>query len=262
MVCFIYSKDQQTSANIAGVLKELCGFEESGVDGSARIFVSGKDMMLEIGGGITDAGFVDRIVGKDVAVFLSKHSSASGIGAFTVHATGNWNNDALLGGAPKALSVATPANMLSMLRAIDRSSAGLKLTYEATHHGPLTDVPSFFVELGGNEQTTGSVRLAGVLAGAICAFASSEAEEYGKVAVGIGGTHYPEKFTRLALEGRYAFGHIMPKYSIQEDMLQQAVGRSDLRTEIAVIEWKSLNAEQRSGVLRGLEGAGVDYERV
>ena len=194
-------------------------------------------------------------------MFLSMHSSERGIAAFTVHAEGNWGDDARLGGKPKKLSMASPSNMLSMLNAVHKKKDQLQATYEATHHGPLLNAPSFFVEVGGTKQATDSKELAETLAGAVVDFLTADEAEYGKVAIGIGGTHYPEKFTRLALDGKYAFAHMMPKYNLHEDMLQQAIERSDIRAETAVIEWRSLNSEQRTAILHELERIGVDYEK-
>lgn len=261
MVWLVYSKTQRTSCNIAEALKAQRGFEEAGARGGMRVFSSGNDHMLETEAEIVDVD-VSSIVGNDITVFLSKHSSAKGIGAYTVHAMGNWSDEALLGGTPKSLSTAEPAGMLSVLSAMGKENAGLRFEYEATHHGPLTSAPSFFAELGGNEDIIENVRLAETLARSIGRFLDVENAEFGKVAIGIGGTHYPERFTRLALAGSYAFGHIMPKYNIHEDMLRQAVERSNPRAEVAVIEWKSIGADQRARVIRELDSLGVDYERV
>src|SRR5271157_584561 len=115
MVCLIYSADQITSANIAEALKKMLGLEEAGVVDGMNSFENGSTRMLEVRGNITDAGFADSTVGKDCAVFLSMHSSSRGVAAFTVHAEGNWGDDAMLGGFPKRLSTATPVNMLSIL---------------------------------------------------------------------------------------------------------------------------------------------------
>jgi D-aminoacyl-tRNA deacylase len=262
MVCLIYSADQATSVNIAEALKGMLGFEEAGAVDGMDSFKAGKTRMLEVHGGITDANFVGGAIGDDLAIFLSMHSSGRGIAAFTVHAEGNWGSDAKLGGMPKRLSTASPHNMCSMLNALHEKRGQLQATYEATHHGPLLDAPSFFVEVGGTDEAMNSKLLAETLAAAVADFLSADKAEYGKVAIGIGGTHYPEKFTRLALDGTYAFSHIMPKYALCNDMLQQAVERSEVRAETAVIEWKSLNAEQRAGILQELEKIGVDYEKV
>ncbi|MGI0134033.1 MAG: D-aminoacyl-tRNA deacylase, partial [Candidatus Micrarchaeaceae archaeon] len=82
-------------------------------------------------------------------------------------------------------------------------------------------------------------------------------------AVGIGGTHYPEKFTGLALKGAYAFSHIMSRHYVENvDMIGDAVERSDKRAEIAIIEWKSIKAADRERVIGKLNELGIEYERI
>ncbi len=262
MACLIYSADQETSTNIAMALKNMLPFEDAGIEEGMSSFKFGKTRMLEMHGSLTDSNFVDKTIGDDFAVFLSMHSSERGVAAYTVHAEGNWGNDARFGGEPKKLSVSSPANMLSMLNAIRKKQDSLPITYEATHHGPLTNAPSFFVEIGGTAQAISSKDLAGTLAESVSDFLETDKVDYGKVAIGIGGTHYPEKFTKLAFEGKYAFAHIMPKYNFHMDMLEQAVERSDIKADIAILEWKSLKSEERSEILKELERMGMDYEKI
>ena len=139
----------------------------------------------------------------------------------------------------------------------------MAVTYEATHHGPLLETPSFFVEVGGSEAIT---RLALRHPGErpFADYFSAEHENVGKVAIAIGGTHYPEKFTRLALEGRYAFCHIMPRHSCTyADMLRMGIERSAPRAECAVIDWKGISGPGAGGRHRAnLAELGIDYVRV
>jgi len=242
-------------------LKTILDLEYVGEEKGMKSFRAGETRMFEVKGDLTSADSVDSVIGKDFAVFLSMHSSARGIAMFTVHAEGNWGDEAILGGKPKKLSTASPSNMLSALKGISKRSGDLQATYEATHHGPLLDAPSFFVEVGGTDEATNSKKMAGSLANAISDFLYADKAEFGKVAIGIGGTHYPEKFTKLALDGTYAFAHIMPKYNSRIDMLRQAVERSDEPVETAVIEWKSFNSEQRGEILQELERIGIDHEK-
>ena len=47
--------------------------------------------------------------------------------------------------------------------------------------------------------------------------------------LGIGGTHYNQKFTKMALNGEAVFGHMIPKYAvpmIDAEMLAQCVQRT------------------------------------
>lgn len=261
MIHFIYS-DETASTNIADALKVELGFKEAQQLPGVDCFESENAKMLGIKGRLIDAEFIDRIVDGPI-VFLSRHMSSKGIAAFTVHPEGNWSDEASLGGKPKELSNAYPLGMLNMLNAIkELNSTNIELTYEATHHGPFTNNPSLFVELGGNEEAINSKSYAALLAKAIAASIEKKSP-YDKVAVGIGSLHYPSKFTKLALEGKYAFSHIMSRHSVAHvDMLGKAFERSDLKAEVAVIEWKGINAAQREVVLRELNVLGIDYAKV
>jgi D-aminoacyl-tRNA deacylase len=264
MPCLVYSTLDVASSNIAQAVKTRMDFEEAKPIEGLRHFTSEHVDMIEIESGLITADFIDRVVGADFAVFMSRHSSAKGIATFTTHAEGNWSEEAQFGGRPKSLGMASPANMLSMLCALKKvNTTGIPVMYEATHHGPLLNTPSFFVEIGGNAETIGNKEYADVVAESVVEILNGSKGEYGKVAIGIGGTHYPEKFTKLALEGKYAFAHMMPRYQINNlDMLQKAVERSDLEVEVAVIEWKSIKTADRDMVIERLGELGLDYERV
>jgi D-aminoacyl-tRNA deacylase len=261
MVYFVYCSEI-ASSNMASELRALLGLEEAGSIGGLGHFSNGKVHMVEVGGRLIDANFLDKI-GADVLVFLSRHSSGKGIPAFTVHAQGNWSGEAALGGMPKKLSVSSPSRMLDFLSAISSlNSSQITVTYEATHHGPLLETPSFFVELGGNEESINSKEHARFMASAISKALDNKAS-YDKIALGIGGMHYPAKFTSLALSGKYAFSHIMSKYSVGcIDMLGAAQTRSDQKAEFAVIEWKSIKATERENIVRELNVLGIDYAKV
>ena len=153
--------------------------------------------------------------------------------------------------------------MLSVLNQIKKlNTTDIQVTYEATHHGPFLDKPSFFVELGGSEDVIASKEYAKLIASAVSNSLDQHAA-YDKVALGIGGMHYSDKFTRLALEGKYAFAHIMPKYHIDcTDMIGKALTSSSKDIELALIEWKSIKAAERESIVRELDLSGIDYAKV
>ncbi|MDE1833544.1 MAG: hypothetical protein KGH58_03950, partial [Candidatus Micrarchaeota archaeon] len=238
LTTLVYSTVDPVSLGVAGELKSILGFSEEGSLGRYRQFRLDNARLLEADVPLFKADEIDGLVDGPI-LFISRHASAGGVGSFTAHSTGNWSASAVLGGEPMRLSAASPERMLSVLRLIG-SVAVESATYEATHHGPLTRNPSLFVELGGNPSFADSLQNRKMLASAIAGALENGFEaEYDKVAIGIGGTHYPRKFTRLALEGRYAFGHMMPNYAINADMIANAVECSDVAVERAVVEWKS-----------------------
>ncbi|HUY70010.1 MAG TPA: D-aminoacyl-tRNA deacylase [Candidatus Baltobacteraceae bacterium] len=257
----VYSTADPVSSGVAKVLKGMTEFSRDGEIGGHPRFVSNMVTMIEMDVPLFMAEGIDKLVGGTI-VFISKHASVGGIGSFTVHPTGNWRAAADFGGEPLRLSRSSPLHMLSLLKSLG-GTVPESTTYEATHHGPLTESPSLFVELGGNPAFAASTDNHRFLASAILKSLNGDFKvEYGEVAVGIGGTHYPRKFTKLALEGKYAFGHIMPNYALAPDMIAQAVEMSDLEVEKAVVEWKSIKAADRELITRRLEELGIDYDRV
>ncbi len=211
--------------------------------------------------------------GFDSLLIVSRHKSEKGVVSFTAHSTGNWTNRADFGGMPMKLSIAEPLGMREFLLGMTRErNEGIDVIYEATHHGPLLKTPSCFLEFGGPTSVMGNSQRSALL-GRIafdCAMKLAEKHaEIGKVAIGIGGTHYANKFTRLAVEKEYAFSHIMPKHAIINkgpfeniSMIEAAVDCSGIPPECAVIDWKSMNSELRGDIIKKLDDIGLDYERI
>lgn len=162
----------------------------------------------------------------DDVIFLSKHSSKADIKSLTVHPTGNFS-EAKLGGREKRLSMTDPGKMSATLRAMDDLYRGdvFSVTYEATHHGPLLDVPNFFIEIGTTkEQWEDREALETVVRGLLSDNGSSN-----EAFVGAGGGHYMPKITRYSIENSVDMGHMIPKHAfegITEGMIGQAVDRT------------------------------------
>ncbi|MCL4380796.1 MAG: hypothetical protein M1331_02055 [Candidatus Marsarchaeota archaeon] len=276
LVCSLYDP---ISAQASSIIKSMLQFQEGRrAQGSVSYTLAQEQegqknantvQLLEFNKRIVDIDSIDSL-SADLIVFISRHASKSRINIFSVHALGNWSGEALLGGAPSQISVSSPYNMRRMLILLKkRNTTGIDVVYEATHHGPLLRTPSFFVEFGGDPESAGNEQCIRILAESVAEFAESfasganAADRDGKVAVGIGGGHYAKKFTELALSGDYAFSHIMPKHSAGElDMVSQAISKSDVMADIAVLEWKSLNSFQRKGLIEKLSELGLGYEKI
>jgi D-aminoacyl-tRNA deacylase len=250
MVCIVYAKSEETSKELGERVVRMLEPEGKKAEilalDTLPIFAEGLDKMVK----------------TDLFIFLSRHRSSMGVASFTIHPLGNWAPSSDAGGKPRMLSMAAPWQMRNMLVQIYAGNkTDVPVTYEATHHGPFLETPSFFVEVGGSEKITEMHY--DTLAGAVCDYVSSEHENVGRVAVAIGGTHYPEKFTKLAIAGKYSFSHIMPRHScIYSDMLEAGINRSVPKAECAVIDWKGIAAPQRDIAIKKLGELGVDYVRV
>ncbi len=262
MPFFVYSLEDVVSTGAAELLKGLADFREEKPINGLRCFGYRNMKLVEIPGIHVNADFLDEL-GADYIIFLSRHSSAKGVISFTVHPEGNWDRSAEIGGKPKQLATAAPVEMLKVLKKMSElNKTEHAVTYEATHHGPFLKTPSLYAELGGSEATWYNTALLQILAKSVLESVDADVP-YDKIAIGIGGLHYEDRFARLALSGKYAFSHMMARHSVAElDMLDQAINRSNRKAEIAVIEWKSITAEERNKAVEKLNELGLDYVKI
>ncbi|MDR1991932.1 MAG: hypothetical protein LBQ98_00265 [Nitrososphaerota archaeon] len=205
----------------------------------------------------------------DLVVFLSRHSSQSGKPTLTVHTPGNFA-DAEFGGVPKTLSVAPAAVMQAALKTLDYYKQSLSLSnyqvcYECTHHGPSIDVPAMFVELGSSPVQWGDVQGAKAVAQSAISAINAFTNVSFSAVLGIGGTHYTEKFTALALSESVLFGHMIPKYavaSIDAAMIKQCIERTFEKVQLALLDWKGIRSDDKPGLLFALETVELPYRKV
>jgi len=148
-------------------------------------------------------------------VFPSRHRSESGIGCLTVHPLGNLGPTAEVGGEPGRLVPTAARLMADALRGAEEpaQAIGVAATYEATHHGPLLHQPAFFVEIADALPEADRRTAAIPLSDALLDLAEDPAD---RVVVGVGGGHYAPHFTELALTRRWAFAHIVPRYTLED----------------------------------------------
>jgi D-aminoacyl-tRNA deacylase len=115
----------------------------------------------------------------------------------------------------------------ALARARDLEGYAAEVTFEATHHGPRLESPAFFVELGSDatawEDPTGGRTVARAVHEAL----RTAVPDY-PVAVGLGGGHYAPRFTEAALTRRVHYGHLWPRYHMNDrvdvaDLLAKAV---------------------------------------
>lgn len=171
---------------------------------------------------------VADVTGKkaDVTIFASRHSAASGIPTLTAHPIGNYS-DAEFGGVPGRLSPSSPQMMTEALRLLRVNSEGMefKVSFETTHHGPLTDGPAFFIEIGSDEGFWNREDAAAVIADTIL---SIEEPDYPTI-ICAGGGHYAPRFTDVALSRKVAIGHMAANYALDaldEEMIRQMASAS------------------------------------
>ncbi len=201
-------------------------------------------------------------------VFISRHSSQSGKPTLSVHTTGNFG-EAELGGSPRMLSVAPAAAMQTALKSLSKSKKEFNLsyevTYESTHHGPSLNLPVMFVELGSSELQWNDLTAAKIVGDAAMAAIADFSSVSSSAVVGIGGPHYNQKFTRIALTGETAFGHMIPKYvipKVDSAMISQCVDKTLEKVSSAVLDWKGIASQDKQRMLAALQDAGLHFKKV
>jgi D-aminoacyl-tRNA deacylase len=217
---------------------------------------------------VTAQSLPEDFPGSKLIVFISRHSSQSGIPTFSVHAPGNFNQ-AELGGLPEKVSVAPALAMQTALKALvhykEPSLMAYEVSYECTHHGPSLDVPTMFVELGSSETQWSDTRAAQVVADATMTAIVEFSEPSVPAVLGIGGTHYNHKFTLMSLMGEAVFSHMIPKYAvpnIDAEMLTQCMAKTYEKVTLALLDWKGIRSEDKPALLDALEVARLPYKKV
>ena len=210
----------------------------------------------------------EQFPNMDLIVFISRHSSQSGKPTLSVHTPGNFSS-AELGGLPKTLSV-SPANAMgTALKALNRLKSKMDLnyevSYECTHHGPSLNVPTMFVELGSSLKQWNDITAAGAVAQAAMEAIANFGNSKQPTVLGIGGTHYNQKFTKIALENETVFGHMIPKYALGQvdaEILSQCVKKTFEEVEYAVLDWKGIKSEDKPKLLKTLQEINLPIKKV
>ncbi len=217
---------------------------------------------------INSQHLTDSFTRPSMIVFISRHSSTSGKPTLSVHTPGNIG-PAEFGGLPKQVSISPATAMRDALKALAYFKEGMQLdyevSYECTHHGPSLNAPAMFLELGSSpKQWYDSKAAEAVAHAAMSAIAKFDISENSAV-LGIGGTHYNERFTRMALECEAVFGHMIPKYAVKytdAEILGQCVERTLERVEYAFLDWKGIKSVDKPQLLKALQEIRLPYKKI
>ena len=210
----------------------------------------------------------DDFPNAKLIVFISRHSSQSGIPTLSVHTPGNLA-EAQLGGLPRTVSVSPAYAMRDVLKSFLRYKEAFNLnyevTYECTHHGPSLDVPTMFVELGSSLVQWNDLKAAEAVAHSAMSAVANFTTTPNTAVLGIGGPHYNQKFTQMALAGEAVFGHMIPKHAvpnIDSEMLTQCIQRTFEKVSSAVLDWKGIKSQDKPELLSALQEANLSYKKV
>ena len=271
MILIVASTKDTASMNIAQRILDHYEFEKlsESFDENPVYLKSFQDSevrVLFINEDLIDAQFITDFFTPRLLIFLSRHSSVSGIPTLSVHTPGNLG-EARFGGIPRRVSI-SPASvmkiaLMEMERMREEMELDYKVSYEATHHGPSLDVPAMFVEVGSSPKQWRDKRAAEAVAHAAMAAASKQSRY--PAAMGIGGPHYNAKFTRIALTKETAFGHMIPKYVISGvdlEIAEQCIERTTENVESVILDWKGIRGMDKKKLTKILDEIGVHVEKV
>ena len=104
---------------------------------------------------ITDLDGIDREIGAELFIFASQHKSQAGVHSLSVHSIGNFGK--AMGSGRDNYLVPSPAFVMGecfrlLSEKAKEESAGYAVILEATHHGPVLEKPSMFIEIGSDEE--------------------------------------------------------------------------------------------------------------
>jgi D-aminoacyl-tRNA deacylase len=264
LILTVYSSKDMAGTNIANQVLNTFSFSETGeafqekpvysaeINGKQITLVTLKDETVYA------QNLPEHFPKVELIVFLSRHSSQSGKPTLSVHTPGNFA-EAELGGLPRTVSVCPAAAMREALKALAKFKTEMRLdyevSYECTHHGPSLNVPTMFVELGSSPQQWSDTKAAEAVArAAMQAVANFKLSEE-PAALGIGGTHYNQQFTKMTLEDNALFSHMIPKYAlphVDAEIIKQCVERTLEKVDHAILDWKGIKSQDKPKLLNAL----------
>ena len=258
----VSSEEDEASVNQRTALLAAAAWEEGTAFEGRATYRRGDVRLVTIRELHLDRDHLDRDLTSafgeraGLVVYLSKHRSESRTPSLTVHAVGN-PKGAELGGQPATFVPAAPRWMTAALRRLRTEARGLpyEVTFEATHHGPYLEAPTFYIEQGSTEAEWRDPRAAAAIARSLLDLEPEDAP----VAVGLGGGHYAPRHTDLAIGRRVAFGHILPTHALEglsDAVLAQAVHRTP-DASLAYLHRKSLGKPEAREIESRVAGLGL-----
>jgi len=203
----------------------------------------------------------------DFLVFASTHRSKAGKHSLSLHAPGNWRG-ADLGGEPGKVGKTSAFVLKYLFQQLNKISEAesiknYEVTLEVTHHGPLTDIPCCFIEIGSSEEQWKDKEAGKIIAKTILSLQNYKFGEW-IPAIGLGGPHYAPVFSKIQLNTNYAVSHIIPEYALPltTSMLEQAEQKTVEHVKEVLVDWKGCGkSEERETYLAIIKNFGIPYKR-
>jgi len=247
----ITSTRDEASTTIAKGLMKNHDFESTKIIFRGKpVFQRGNLLLATVDTELIDPPDLDAYFNPQAYVFLSRHRSESGIPALTVHTTGNFTSDPVLGARPREVGRVDPDLQKNYMIALDRRRKEIpdyEITIEATHHGPTSlQKPVLFVELGSSEGQWGDEH-AGEVVGDALVEALDQGKSWDKVAIALGGTHYPAKINDLLLTTDTAITTTVSRHSLDgldSAMFGQIIQKTTKFPRYVTVDWKGMGGNK------------------
>ena len=224
MRLIVSSKDDKASMNILSQLLEY-DWEEIGEWKGNTLYRKNNNVLATVNKHHIYVDDIDKQLNHildvefDNVVFISKHASEAGVHSLTVHPIGNFG-EAKFGGLDNKLVPPSPHRMTTALRVLwDKAEEkGLRndyeVSFEATHHGPYLETPTYYIEIGSDKSSWTDERAGEVIASTLFDV-EEHLEKNNSTLVGIGGGHYAPRFTEIARHKSVSIGHMVPGWALR-----------------------------------------------
>ncbi|MFO7791963.1 MAG: D-aminoacyl-tRNA deacylase [Candidatus Saliniplasma sp.] len=224
MKLIVSSNEDTASMNILNNLLKY-GWDELGEYEGNPVYEKDDLVSVTTNGHHIYENFLDKKVSKkfnmefELVIVISKHASEAGINSLTVHPIGNLG-EAKFGGKDGEVVPVSPHIMTNALRWLKKNYSenqkisDYQVSFEATHHGPYLETPTFYIEIGSDKERWKDKEAGSVIAKTVLDIEDPSYENF-PVTICIGGGHYAPRFTDLALEKKVAIGHMVPGWGLK-----------------------------------------------
>ncbi|MCE7735155.1 MAG: hypothetical protein GPJ54_09780 [Candidatus Heimdallarchaeota archaeon] len=282
-VVIIVSEQDEAGMNIAEFIRENCPLENaSNVKippnwplGNYQLQYNAENTiaLFTMSPYHFQADFLSDFFNAKLVIFASKHLSKAKQKAILVHPLGNWSQAKHESGMDNTLSITSSWALTKGYFALKKHKEQEDLTdywvgVEATHHGPTQlTAPSIFIEVGGTIDEWTDLDACKVVALSILDIANeyvnNSITENLPAIIGIGGGHYAPSFIKRIEAEMFLFGHIMPKYFMEDVtkyMLQQAWEKTLAKDKLFLIDKKGSKGKDRQRIISLLEELGYPHD--
>ncbi len=204
----------------------------------------------------------------DFLVFASTHKSKANKPSLSLHAPGNWRGAELGGQSGKVCrtSAFVLKYLFQQLNKISEAEnlENYEVTLEVTHHGPLTEIPCCFIEIGSSDKQWKDKKAGEIIARTILSLQDYKEDKEWIPSIGLGGPHYCSNFNKIQLNSEYSLSHIIPEYALPltPSMLGEAEQKTTEHIQTILVDWKgSGKSEEREKMLEAIKKFGVSYKR-